>query len=108
MTPEQVSATYNKGFSINETARQYNISACKCRRMLICTGDYSSSLYNRITNLYNSGKSSDEISEIVKQSKQSVISYLPYSKGQYMSDTPTANALRIRKCRENKQKLKLT
>lgn len=100
MTIEQVAEFYNGCESIKETARYFAVSEQKIKRFLITAGVYENEQSRAVIDLYKAGFTPEEIGERLKLSKSAVFSHLPYIKGQYMSDTPSKNAVRIRKCRE--------
>lgn len=89
--------------SIRAVARKHNISESKTKKILISNGAYHTDLSYKIMRLYNKGASIKEISKLLNISEKTVNVYLPYQKGEYKSDNPTENAIRIRKCR-NKNK----
>nr|DAP78682.1 MAG TPA: Lactose operon repressor [Caudoviricetes sp.]DAY55982.1 MAG TPA: Lactose operon repressor [Caudoviricetes sp.] len=41
----------------------------------------------------------ENIAEKLRVSKSTVSAYLPYTKGVYLGENPSSNALKIRKCR---------
>ncbi len=102
MTTEQIINFYEQCQSIAETGRHFGVSDHKIRRVLISAGVYMTAQSREILKLYKEGLSPEEIGERLKLSRSAVFSNLPYSKGQYNSDTPTENAIRIRKCRGDK------
>lgn len=102
MTAEQIINFYDQCQSIAETGRHFGVSDHKIRRVLISAGVYMTAQSREILKLYEEGLSPEEIGERLKLSRSAVFSNLPYSKGQYNSDTPTENAIRIRKCRGGK------
>ena len=102
MTADEIVSFYNQCQSIAETGRHFGVSDHKIRRVLISAGVYMTAQSKEILKLYNQGFTPEEIGERLKLSRSAVFSNLPYSKGQYNSDTPTENAIRIRKCRGDK------
>ena len=95
---------YRECESIKECARKFQCSEKKVRRLLITTGEYSTPLSNQINDLYSQGLSCMEISEKLGMRAKTVQDYLPYTKGQYLAENPTDNAIRIRACRKRKSK----
>lgn len=97
---------YYKGCkSIKATARKFNLSDQKVRKILITNGLYTSPQISVAQSLYNLGLSYDEIAERMNVTKHCVIAYLPYVKCVYNDDHPTPNALRVRKCKaKNREK----
>lgn len=53
----------------------------------------------QVRDLYERGYSTDEMATALGVSRSTVSVYLPYTKGGYLSDAPSKNALRIRKYR---------
>lgn len=101
---DDVLKTYNATGSIKETAKIYEISEQKVRKILITKGVYSTPLSDKINKLRDQGLTPTEISKKLNISRAAVNSYMPYSKGQYKSDSPSENALRIRKSRDKRDK----
>ena len=56
----------------------------------------------QVKDLYEKGFRVEDIADKLKVSKSAVSSYLPYSKGLYLGENPSSNALKIRKCRAKK------
>ena len=52
-----------------------------------------------IKTLRADGKTDVEICDILKVKERTLDRYTPYKKGMYLSETPTENALKIRKSR---------
>lgn len=102
MTFDEVSRYYNSGGSIKATARHFQISETKCRKILITTKDYFTPLSKEISKLLLRGLTMQEIGCVLGRSRASINSNTPYSKGEYNSAFPTENAKRIRQCRERK------
>ena len=93
-----------QGVSLKQIGRQLGISEQKVRKILISAGAWSSETSKKINSLVESGKSLDEIQAITGLTRNAVLSYLPYERGMHNAECPTINALRIRKCRQNKKK----
>ncbi len=99
-TIEKVVSVYKKTESINETARQTEISTTKVRKILITEGLWSSARSQQIRELADQGKSSPDIAEILDISVAMVQNYLPYEKGLYDEPEKTDAAIRSGKYRE--------
>ena len=97
---EKVVSAYERNKSIREVARELNVSHAKVRKILITCGVLQYNKTNDALMALNSGKTIREIAREWNCSKSAVHSYLPYMKGTYKGETPSANALRIRKYRE--------
>ena len=91
--------------SLNEVAAEFGITAMKARKMLITAGVYSTETSREIQSLYASGKKIPEIQSIVRLSRASVHSYLPYTKGSYNMTELSTNAERTKLYRERKTTL---
>lgn len=103
MKSEDIIKTYNAEGSIRKTAALLCISVQKVRKHLIDAGVYESDMAAQVRDLHERGYSTDEMAAALGVSRSTVSGYLPYTKGGYLSDTPSKNALRIRRCR-NKEK----
>ena len=100
MTAEQIIASYKQGHSIRQIAIDAELSYQKCRKILISAGVYSSPTADRIRDLAAAGLTKEQIAERLKVQPKTVECYLSYTKGIYNSETPSANALRIRRHRD--------
>lgn len=100
---EKVVKTYEQCESLRETALIHQISAGNARKILVTCGAYDSPLYRRVTELREDGKNVAEIAQTLNRSEQCVISYVPYTRGERTGESQTPNAIRIRRCRENKK-----
>lgn len=103
MDNKEVVFTYSQLQSLVKTGDVFGISASKVKKILISEGVYENDTLRKVQKLYKSGKTPDEISQILNIKKSCVNLYLPYKKGVYNSDTPTINAERIRRCRQKKK-----
>ena len=56
----------------------------------------------QVKDLYGQGFSVEDIADKLGVSKSAVSGYLPYSKGVYLGENPSSNAIKIRKCRAKK------
>lgn len=92
-----------QGLSVAGIARRLKISEQKTRKILITAGAWSSPLSLKIAKMMEGGKSIDEIAESLGITRNAVLSYTPYDRGMHNAEYPTINALRIRKCRQNKK-----
>ena len=104
MTAQKIIDLYAQTESIKATAAISGLSPQKVRRILITAGQWTSPMADKINHLYAHGKSISQIASALEVREKTVIGYLPYSKGMYHADTPTRNALAIRKHRERRQK----
>lgn len=89
---------------LNTVAAEFGITALKARKLLITAGVYSTALSRQIAELHDGGTKNEHIMKITGLSCASVHSYLPYTKMPYNLDELSANAERIRRYRERKQK----
>ena len=100
MKPEDVVSAYEKEGSLKKVAKLYDVSEQKIRKILIDTNAYESDTANKVNDMYKQGYGVQYIADKLKMSISTVSSYLPYTKGQYLADKPTENAIRIRQCRQ--------
>lgn len=100
MKPEDVISAYEKEGSLKKVARLYDVSEQKIRKILIDVNAYESDIANKVNDMYKQGYGAQYIADKLKMSISAVSSYLPYTKGQYLADEPTENAIRIRQCRQ--------
>lgn len=89
MKPEDVVSAYEKEGSLKKVARLFDVSEQKIRKILIDANAYESDTANKVNDMYKQGYGA-----------QYIAGYLPYTKGQYLADEPTENAIRIRQCRQ--------
>lgn len=94
---------YRLSQSIKRVAAVLNISEQTVRRTLITAGLYTSERAKRIQQLYVAGMPTKDIAEFLKISTSAVSFYLPYRKGPRKDWGTTVNAMRIKKCREQKK-----
>ncbi len=80
--------------TLNEAAAQFGITSLKARKILITAGVYSTAVSREVQDLYRSGRSVAEIGRILNLSRDSVHSYLPYSKMIYKMDRLSTTAER--------------
>lgn len=100
MKPEDVISAYEKEGSLKKVARLYDVSEQKIRKILIDANAYESDIANKVNDMYKQGYGVQYIADKLKMSISAVSSYLPHTKGQYLADEPTENAIRIRQCRQ--------
>lgn len=104
MKQEDIIQSYNIEGSIKKVAALFRISEQKVRKILIDADLYESDMSVQVKDLYEQGFSVEDIADRLKVSKSTVSGYLPYTKGGYLSDAPSKNALRIRRCRSKENK----
>lgn len=95
---------YQYGVSRKGISKQLGVSEYKIRKILTSAGIVTSELGGKILSLRDEGKSVEEIAKHTGMTKNAVLSYLPYIKGAYNTDSPSTNALRIRASRSKKKK----
>lgn len=98
-TVQEIIETYIKTDSLKETAKICNVNWQKVRKILITVGKYENEITQKIAELQSLGLNNDEIANLLHMSRTALNNYLPYEKGVYNIDTPSENALRIRKYR---------
>lgn len=89
--------------SIRETANAAKINPQAVRRILIAHGMHSNQTHSAVSDLAAQGLSAAHIADRLHIARATVYTYLPYTKGRYKVDEPTANALRIRATREKRK-----
>lgn len=99
MKPEDIIQAYNTEGSIKKVAALFRISEQKVRKVLIDAGEYESDMSVQVKDLYEQSFSVEDIADKLGVNKSTVSGYLPYSKGVYLGENPSSNALRVRKCR---------
>ena len=87
---------WEQELSQKEIARRLNVSEQKVRRILLTAG----AIETDESRLFASGMSVSDIAAKLGKSEKAVVQRLPYSKGMYNAEYPTANALRMRSYRE--------
>lgn len=98
-----VSESYAETGELKMTAEEFDMSALKIRKLLITAGAYSSDISDEVNELYQLGKSLEEIQSITGLGKSSINGYLPYTKTIYKPEELSLNAERIRKYRERQK-----
>ena len=73
------------------------------KRVILNAGLWHSDQSDRIKSLYNDGMSIDEIANRLKISRNTVIGYLPYTRGYRLTAHKSTNAIRIARTRARKQ-----
>ena len=86
--------------SVRDIAKLFNVSPAKIRKILITAGKYSTEISRTVNELYNNGKSKEEIAEILNMTRASVYSYLPYKKHMYNMPVKSVGADRTAKWRK--------
>lgn len=100
---EDIVKRYKSGATIREISEYNNMSNGKVIKILVTAGVYESDTYTNIKSLRDKGKSDEEIMSTLRIGRTAMDIYKPYKKGIYKSQTPSVNAMRIRKMR-NKRK----
>lgn len=91
-----VAESYRETGELKLTAKEFDMSALKIRKLLITAGAYHSDISDKVNELYMHGKTLAEIQTITKLSRSSVNGYLPYTKVVYKPEELSLNAERIR------------
>ena len=100
MFSEEVEKMYALTLDVNKTAKELGVSVGKVRKMLITLGLWSNYRSDQVGKLYKEGLTVSEIAEKLRISEKTVNAYLPYSKGDYLGDDRSENALRLEKMRD--------
>lgn len=102
---DRIIATYEALRSITATAKSVGASNKTVLKTLCTAGIYpteQAELVNRLA----AELTVDEIANRLSISPKTVQSYLPYTKGSYLTDKKSTNAQRIAACRERKKAVK--
>ena len=91
---------YRATGSMKATARETGHSWQTVRRVLMQYGDYANDRAGQIAELAERGMSPEAIAAALKIGKNTVLSYLPYTRTPYISPDKTDNARRIAECRQ--------
>ena len=100
MTMEEIVAAYSRHNSIRKTAFELGVSESKVRKTLITCGVLEYKRTIMALEGLKKGKSLESIAKELECSVKVLNSYIPYTKGEYRGDNPSANALRIRASRQ--------
>lgn len=91
----EVSRLYREGYSQRGIAAKLNICHKKVLQLLVTAGEVETDE----SRMYAQGMTVEQIATALGKQVKSVQGRIPYQKGMYNSETPTENALRIRKSR---------
>ena len=108
MFSEEVEKMYALTLDVNKTAKELGASVGKVRKMLITLGLWSNYRSDQVCKLYKEGLTVSEIAEKLRISEKTVNAYLPYSKGDYLGDDRSDNALRLEKMRDIRKVSKIS
>ena len=97
-TVQSVLRLWEQDISQKEIARRINISEQKVCKILVTTG----AIETEESKLLKAGLAVKQIAEKLEKSEKAVIARIPYDNGIYNAEFPSINALRIRKCRAQK------
>lgn len=103
MNQKLILRTYNDTKSIKKTAEKAKMSEQAVRKLLISRGLYTNARIEQIKGLAALGFSQKQIAEHLNISTSAVCSNFPYSRGTYLTNTKSRNALAIKKCRQRKR-----
>ena len=108
MFSEEVEKMYALTLDVNKTAKELGVSVGKVRKMLITLGLWCNYRSDQVGKLYKEGLTVSEIAEKLRISEKTVNAYLPYSKGDYLGDDRSDNALRLEKMRDIRKVSKIS
>lgn len=103
MIQDDILRSYRITKSIKRTARELEVSECTVHKALLSAGVISTPLSERIKELIAAGMPQKDIAKLLHTSISQVSKHTLYSKGSYLNDNKSINALRIKKCRERKK-----
>lgn len=99
----RIISLYRDGMKIDAISKELGVAWEIVRKVLITNGEFRSPLSDKILAMHDSGMTSAEIAAELGMKKRSVWWYLPYSKGMYNGDSPSKNAIALRKIREKRR-----
>lgn len=102
MNLQDIVSYYKECESLRKVSKKYGISYKSVTKILVSNGVYPEGRASDIHNLMLSGLTVDEIAAKLKISWKAVVAYLPYSKGSYLTNDKTINALHIQAHRARK------
>ena len=97
---QDVIKEYRRLGSLKAVAATLEISENKVRKILITENEIEYERTAQAMVLLKYGKSLSEVACSLGISEKVLNNYLPYSKGEYMSENPSENALKIRAHRQ--------
>lgn len=103
MIRDAVIASYRVTKSIRRTSSDTGVSEHTVRKILITSGMLTNPLIERIRELEAAGMPRQDIAAHLNISKSCVDANTPYSKGTYLDQNKSQNAIRIAKCRDRKR-----
>ena len=99
---DRIIITYDALGSLNATAKACGVSVKAALKVLCSAGVYPTEQAERVNRLAET-LSVDEIANRLNITPKTVRSYLPYTKGAYLTEDKSINAQRIAACRERKK-----
>ena len=100
---ERIVAVYRLHGKIDVCAKACNVPWETAHKVLVTSGEYSTPLSRKILEMHEDGYNAADIAAALGVNKHKVWRYLPYSKGPYNSDSPSENAIALRKSRARKK-----
>ena len=100
---QDVVAEYRRLGSLKAVAATLQISENKVRKILITENEIEYERTAQAMTLLKYGKPLSEVAYSLGVSEKVLNNYLPYSKGEYMTENPSENALKIRAYRQRKK-----
>ena len=98
---DKICAHYERNHPINATSKELGVDMGQIRKCIITAGMYESFTYHAIMALKKYGASKKDIIEELHISDTTYCNNTPYIR--FNPEEPTANALKIRACRERKR-----
>lgn len=100
---DKILTAYDAFQSVRATAKATGVSVKTALKVLVSNGVYPTAQAELVNHLAQT-LTIDEIANRLSISPKSVGSYLPYTKGTYLTDVKSINAQRIAACRLRKLK----
>jgi len=98
-TVRRVVELYKNHVTVKEICKLGICSEAKARKILVSEGLYKSPRADEIKKMIEGGFDVPQIAKKLGVTEKAVNAFLPYTKGMYMRDNPTRNALVIRELR---------
>lgn len=103
MDAEKIVAAWMSTKSVRQASLEAEVSAKTVVKVLVSNGILPTQRAQEIAHMAEA-MPVEEIAAALGTTVKNIKNYLPYTKGSYLGDDKTVNAVRIRECRERKQK----
>lgn len=100
---EEIVKVYRESCSIQDTAKRFELSRSKVRKILITMHEITSPITESALPLLKEGKTQEEVAEILNVSNATLSTYLPYSNRIFYKKNRSLNALRCENYRARQE-----